>query len=255
MVSNVAPPYANIFMAEFESKFIYTNVLFQQYCPLWKRYIDDIFLVWCGDLHSLQSINTYVDKLTFSILYDQKSISFLDTLVIINEDRTLSTDLYVKSTDKNSLLLFTSCHPRHIKRSLYKSQYSRINRIVSDPALSSVRLDEMASKFRHRDYPDRFLDLSLGSSSSTTLQPKVNRMVFVNTYHPFMSIFQGLIRKHWPLLGSSYPNIPEFQVAPLMCHKKPLNLRNLLVSADIGSSKLITKQTFLATARKGTFPC
>ncbi|CAJ0949902.1 unnamed protein product [Ranitomeya imitator] len=58
----------------------------QQYCPPWKRYIDDIFLVWCGDLDSLQSfhqsINTYVDKLTFSILYDQKSISFLDTLAI-----------------------------------------------------------------------------------------------------------------------------------------------------------------------------
>ncbi|CAJ0927866.1 unnamed protein product [Ranitomeya imitator] len=202
-----------------------------------------------------QFINTCVDKLTFSILYDQKSISFLDTVVIINEDRTLSTDLYVKPTDKNSLLLFTSCHPRHIKRSLPKSQYSRINRIVSDPALRSVRLEEMTSKFRHRGYPDRLLDLSSGSSSSTTSQPKVNRIAFVNTYHPFMSMFQGLIRKHWPLLGTSYPNISEFQVAPLMCHKKPPNLRNLLVSADIGSSKLVTKQTFLATARKGTFPC
>ncbi|CAJ0935795.1 unnamed protein product [Ranitomeya imitator] len=43
MGSNVAPPYANIFMADFESNFVYTHVLFQQFCPLWKRYIDDIF--------------------------------------------------------------------------------------------------------------------------------------------------------------------------------------------------------------------
>ncbi|CAJ0966829.1 unnamed protein product [Ranitomeya imitator] len=259
MGSNVAPPYANIFMADFESKFVYTHVLFQQFCPLWKRYIDDIFLIWCGDLDSLlsfyQSINTSVDKLTFSIQHDQKSIYFLDTLVTINDDRSLSTDLFVKSTDKNSLLLFTSCHPRHIKRSLPRSQYSRINRIVSDPSLRAVRLNEMASKFRNRGYPDSFLDFPLDNSPLTTPQPRVNRMAFVNTYHPFMPMFHGLIRKHWPLLGLSYPGIPEFQVAPLMCHKKPPNLRNLLVSADIGSSKLVTRQTFLATARKGTFPC
>ncbi|CAJ0921237.1 unnamed protein product [Ranitomeya imitator] len=70
-----------------------------------------------------------------------------------------------------------------------------------------------------------------------------------------MPMFHGLIRKHWSLLGLSYPSVPEFQVAPLMCHKKPSNLRNLLVSADVGSSKMVTRQTFLATARTGTFPC
>ncbi|CAJ0949911.1 unnamed protein product [Ranitomeya imitator] len=259
MGSNVAPPYANIFMVDFESKFIYTHVLFQQFCPLWKRYIDDIFMIWCGDLDSLlslyQSINTSVDKLTFTMQHDQKSISFLDTLVTINEDRTLSTDLFVKSTDKNSLLYFTSCHPHHIKRSLPRSQYSRINRIVSDPSRRTVRLNEMASKFRARGYPESFLDFPLDSSSSTKSQSRVNRMAFVNTYHPFMPIFHGLIHKHWSLLGLSYPTIPEFQVAPLMCHKKPPNLRNLLVAADIGSSKLVARQTFLATTRKGTFPC
>ncbi|CAJ0921235.1 unnamed protein product [Ranitomeya imitator] len=98
MGSNVAPPYANIFMADFEGKFVYTHVLFQQFCPLWKRYIDDIFLIWNGDLDSLfsfyDSINKSVDRLTFSIQHDRKSISFLDTLVTINDDRSLSTDLF-----------------------------------------------------------------------------------------------------------------------------------------------------------------
>ncbi|CAJ0942415.1 unnamed protein product [Ranitomeya imitator] len=259
MGSNVAPPYANIFMADFEGKFVYTHVLFQQFCPLWKRYIDDIFLIWNGDLDSLfsfyDSINKSVDRLTFSIQHDRKSISFLDTLVTINDDRSLSTDLFVKPTDKNSLLLFTSCHPRHIKRSLPRSQYSRVNRIVSDPSLRTVRLNEMTSKFRNRGYPESLLKTSLDNSSSNVPQQPVSRMAFVNTYHPFMPMFHGLIRKHWSLLGLSYPSVPEFQVAPLMCHKKPSNLRNLLVSADVGSSKMVTRQTFLATARTGTFPC
>ncbi|CAJ0968878.1 unnamed protein product [Ranitomeya imitator] len=46
MGSNVAPPYANIFMTSFEEHFVYTHCLFQQYCIYWKRYIDDVFLIW-----------------------------------------------------------------------------------------------------------------------------------------------------------------------------------------------------------------
>ncbi|CAJ0967736.1 unnamed protein product, partial [Ranitomeya imitator] len=281
MGSNVTPPYANIFMAEFESTFVYTHPLFQQYCLLWKRYIDDIFLIWKGDIESLMSFyhttNQRFVKLTFTIQHDQRSIPFLDTLVVINDDRVLSTDLYVKPTDKNCLLFFTSCHPRHIKRSLPKLQFQRINRIVSDPSQRTLRLNDMASKFHDRGYPDTLLDCSMDTSSSNTSRSDIRRIAFVNTYHPFMQLFNKIIHRHWPSLGLSYPDIPEFLhfknltctskhrlsvlrlteflVPPLMCHKKPPSLRNLLVSADIGSSKTEMRQTVLTSARKGTFPC
>ncbi|CAJ0960861.1 unnamed protein product [Ranitomeya imitator] len=88
----------------------------------------------------------------------------------------------------------------------------------------------MASKFRNRGYPDSLLNVPLDNPPSSISQQRVNRMAFVNTYHPFMPMFHGLIRKHWPLLGLSYPT-------------------------DIGSSKLVKRQTLLATAQKGTFPC
>ncbi|XP_077148443.1 uncharacterized protein LOC143809192 [Ranitomeya variabilis] len=246
-------------MADFESKFVYTHSLFQQYGILWKRYIDDIFLIWSGDIESLMSfhhtINNSLVKLTFTIHHDQRSIAFLDTRVIINEDGSLSTDLYVKPTDKNSLLLFSSCHPRHVTRALPKSQFQRINRIVSDPVQCSLRLNDMATKFRNRGYPDTLLALSAATVSPIVTRPKIRRMTFVNTHHPFMRVFHGIIHRHWSLLGQSYPDIPEFNVPPLMCHKKPPNLRNLLVSADIGSSRTVMRQTFLTTARRGTFPC
>ncbi|CAJ0940725.1 unnamed protein product [Ranitomeya imitator] len=255
MGSNVAPPYANIYMAEFESRFVYVHPLFQQYCRLWKRYIDDIFLIWCGDIDSLlsfhQSINQSVNKLTFTIQYDSRSIPFLDTLVIINEDGVLSTDLYVKPTDKNSLLLYTSCHPRHIKKALPKSQFQRINRIVSNNSQRSLRLNDMASKFRSRGYPDSLLDFHSNNTPPTAIRSSRQRIAFVNTHHPFMQLFYKIIYKHWPLLGLSYPKIPEFLAPPLICHKKPPNLRNLLVSADVGSAKTTIKQTFLTTAPFG----
>ena len=43
MGTRLAPSYANIFMADFETKNVYT------YTPQplwWKRYIDDIFVLW-----------------------------------------------------------------------------------------------------------------------------------------------------------------------------------------------------------------
>ncbi|CAJ0967970.1 unnamed protein product [Ranitomeya imitator] len=179
MGSNMAPPYANIYMAEFESRFIYVHPLFQQYCRLWKRYIDDILLIWCGDIDSLlsfrQSINQSVNKLTFTIHYDSRSIPFLDTLVIIDEDGVLSTDLYVKPTDKNSLLLYTSCHPRHIKKALPKSQFQRINGIVSNNSQRSLRLNDMASKFRSRGYPDSLLDFHSNNMPPTAIRSNLVR--------------------------------------------------------------------------------
>ncbi|CAJ0943091.1 unnamed protein product [Ranitomeya imitator] len=80
MGSNVAPPYANIFMAAFEEKFVYTHHLFQQHCLYWKRYIDDVFLIWRGDEISLSQffneINLCIPNLTFSITKDSHSVSF-----------------------------------------------------------------------------------------------------------------------------------------------------------------------------------
>ncbi|CAJ0928468.1 unnamed protein product [Ranitomeya imitator] len=259
MGSNVAPPYANIFMADFESNFVYTHPLFQQYCLLWKRFIDDIFLVWCGDIESLMSfyqyINQCVTKLTFTIHYDQKSISFLDTQIIVNEDGSLASDLYVKPTDKNSLLLFSSCHPHHIKKALPLSQFQRINRIVSESSQRTLRLKDMALKFQNRGYPDTLLKHSSEFSISRRVRDDTRRMAFVSTHHPFMRLFHRIIHKHWPLLGLSYPDIPEFLSPPLMCHKKPPNLRNLLVSADVGSSRREMRQISLSVTRKGTYPC
>ncbi|CAJ0950559.1 unnamed protein product [Ranitomeya imitator] len=77
MGSNMAPPYANIFMASFEEHYVYTHYHFQQYCIYWKRYIDDVFLIWGGDEISLlqfyRDLNSYVSNLTFSISKDYHS--------------------------------------------------------------------------------------------------------------------------------------------------------------------------------------
>ncbi|CAJ0924715.1 unnamed protein product [Ranitomeya imitator] len=136
MGSNVAPPYANCYMADYEKTAIYTNDLFQTHARVWKRYIDDIFCIWDGPEETLKTFFLFLKSswpgLDFTMSYNLKEINFLDTLVCKNEEGELSTDLFTKPTDRNSLLHYHSFHPTRMKNSIPKSQFKRVQRIVSD---------------------------------------------------------------------------------------------------------------------------
>ncbi|CAJ0967219.1 unnamed protein product [Ranitomeya imitator] len=219
MGSNVAPPYANAYMAHYEDTSIYTQDLFHSHALTWKRYIDDVFCVWGG---------TSWPGLDFTMTYDTHQISFLDTLVIKDDNGNLSTDLYLKPTDRNSLLHYSSFHPKNMIKSIPKSQLNRVSKIVSDPATKDLRTTEMRSKFRGRGYPPRILD--------TPPRPT----------------------NHSPTLAyssRSIPHDPRISHPFLPCFKRPRNIKDNLVRADIGPTHSGPTQRFLANPKTGTFPC
>ena len=62
MGTRTAPSYANIFMADLENKLLDNSPNNLQ--PLiWKRYIDDIFVVWT---HGEESLHTFINHLNTS---------------------------------------------------------------------------------------------------------------------------------------------------------------------------------------------
>ncbi|CAJ0959891.1 unnamed protein product [Ranitomeya imitator] len=259
MGSNVAPPFANIFMDFYETSYVYCHPLFSSNVIFWRRFIDDVFFIWTGDAEALRGfhadLNSSTPNITFSLQYSDQSINFLDTLIIIRSGGIVETDLYVKSTDRNSLLSYTSNHPRHVKKALPKSQHDRIRRIVSNPVQRTMRHMEMDRKFHDRGYPPT-LDGNIGAQNiNVTATPKQPRIAFVSVFHPFKQQIQQCILKHWNIVQNSYPTIPEFNTRPIFCDKRSDNLRNYLVRADIGSSRPSIKQRVLSTPRNGTFPC
>lgn len=104
---------------------------------IWRHFIDNIFCIWVGTLESLLSFFEYLNgiwaELQFTITYNEEQIRFLDTLIKKDLDGKLSSDLYRKETDRNSILYFESGHPQSVKSTIPKSQFQGINRIVSDP--------------------------------------------------------------------------------------------------------------------------
>lgn len=75
-----------------------------------------------------------VEGLKFKMRVDEESISFLG-IKVYKKDRHLETDVCVKSTDHNQLLLYSSFHPHTVFPSIPQGQVARVGRIVSDPAL------------------------------------------------------------------------------------------------------------------------
>ncbi|CAJ0924288.1 unnamed protein product, partial [Ranitomeya imitator] len=162
MGSNVAPPYANAYMAHFEESVIYRHHLFISNVLYWMRYIDDIFCLWGGTLESLDTFFTFLNEawpgIRFTITHDTISVSFLDTTVLKDQEGHLTTDLHTKPTDRNSVLHFDSFHPPAVKRCIPKSQFQRVRRIVSDQDKCEQRLQDMTTKFHQRGYPKHILE-------------------------------------------------------------------------------------------------
>ncbi|XP_073416057.1 uncharacterized protein [Dendrobates tinctorius] len=263
MGANIAPAYANAYMNYFEINHVFCNDLFLQYATEYHRYIDDIFFIWTGTTSSLQDfylhLNSIRPELQFTLHFNMESVPFLDTKVIQDSEGNLSTDLYCKPTDTNSLLHYSSCHPKATKNSLPRSQFNRVARIVSDHDIRNEKLDIMTKKFKDRCYPSKLLEVEkqrvLTPSSPLPRTCAKERIPFVHTFHPLMPKVYSIIKKHWPLLFKAYPDVGSFEAPVLICTKRPTNIRDKVVRADIGSKLPTTTQRLLASRRCGTFPC
>ena len=130
------PGYTNIFMANFELKYIYP------YYPYIKdktktclRFIDNLFMIWtCSEqelLDFMSDLNKKHHSIKFEFKYSQTKIEFLDVLVHKDHNNMLQTTIYRKQTDRQSYLDARSEHPKLLKDNIPYSQALRIKRICS----------------------------------------------------------------------------------------------------------------------------
>ena len=82
MGTKLAPAYANIFMDRLEQTILSSTTLKPSY---YKRYIDDIFMLWPHSLSDLMNfitnLNNYHPLIKFTFEHSHKQITFLDVNV------------------------------------------------------------------------------------------------------------------------------------------------------------------------------
>lgn len=92
-----------------EESLTFNNVLFNENCRCWFRFLEDVFAIWEDDLNTLSLFITYINYLIpgleFIMTYNQEKMSFFDTCVSMVNGK-LSSDLYTKPANCNHLFAF-----------------------------------------------------------------------------------------------------------------------------------------------------
>ncbi|OCT80567.1 hypothetical protein XELAEV_18027379mg [Xenopus laevis] len=210
---------------------VYTNSSYIHYCQLYKRYIDDIIMIWTGTIESLMGfcgqLNSAVPTIKFTMIHDPVRINFLD-VTIQKENGYLKTDLYKKETDHNSLLQYSSFHPPSLKNNLPKTQCKRVKRITTDEHKGNIRMEEMKNRFLQRGYPEALLDACMQEvkdiPKNKLIEQKekkeTQRLAFVSKFNVASNNICKIITKHWHILQRCVPHVPAFVEFPLMAYQR-----------------------------------
>ena len=224
-------------MDKLETDFLNT----QEYLPLvWYRYIDDVFILIHGEeklKFFLDDLNKYHPNINFTHQSNKECINFLDLTVSLLDNK-VSTDLYIKPTDRHQYLHYSSSHPDHTKKSIFYSQALRLNRICSVETDFVRHKKEMNSWFLKQGYPENIINRQME-------KVKFKKQIFsrrggvtkgvplVIMYYPLLKSVGTILYKHLYLqhLDKEVENV--FSVALVVSLKSARKLSSYLVRAKI----------------------
>ena len=246
MGTRLAPSYANLFMDLFERRHVYT---YHTQPILWKRYIDDIFLLWGHSILELQDfiehLNNCVPSIKFEANISESEINFLDVKVLLTNN-TITTTLYTKETDTLSYLDYSSCHPTSCKKSIPYSQFLRLRRICSDSDDFVIQSRKLANSFHRANYPDKVIqdgfnkayllnrdELLHKTRKDKSDSDKRDQIFLITDYHPTFRAVLDITSNNWDMLDNSSATRPLLQIPVIRGFRRPQNLRDLLVRAKL----------------------
>ena len=194
MGTPMAPSLANLFMAWLEEAMMAASpVLIPR--EFWRRFLDDIFLLWTNTRHELDDfifhINSFHPSIKFTVNSSPVSLPFLDINISLR-DGYLHTDPHTKATDAHGYLHRRSCHPPHVYKNIPSSQFLRVRRLCSDPETFKKSSKEIEASLLSRGYDINSLkqasEKALVTPRSETLTYKVKlghkRPPMVVTHNP-----------------------------------------------------------------------
>lgn len=241
MGTKIGPNYANIFMGTLETKFLDNYPL----KPLfYKRYIDDIFLVWS---HGEENLNKFISdfnkahcNISFSHAYSASTISFLD-VQITTDNNGLATSVYRKPTDRHQYLNFHSSHVRHCKTAIPYSQALRFRRICSNQNDFASNCEQLRIDLARQKYPLPLIENSIRKASEQERSSLISdskapnsrsRTNLILTYSASGPNVNEILRRHHNILLQSERMRHVIPDPPRVVYRRARNIRDMVTSSQ-----------------------
>lgn len=240
MGKRLAPSYANIFMAKWETEV-------HEKCPIkpliYLRFLDDIFGVW---VHSeeefkqyLNTLNTFYPTIKIKHTQSYQQVDFLDTTVFKGPDfgRTHKVDVRVffKETDTHALLHASSYHPHFTWKGIVKSQLIRFHRICTrkEDFFRATRI--LFKALRKRGYKRPMLRQSFNSFLEKAQHEQTTKIPLITTYSHSTKGFNPKVKENFEEHILSHGLLPRHAV--INAFRKNDNLSQILVRASLPQPK------------------
>ncbi|KAJ1137394.1 hypothetical protein NDU88_003801 [Pleurodeles waltl] len=183
MGSTFAPSLACLYVNNFERLVVLNNNNpYRDKIKLWKRYIDDVLLIWTGNKEEALAFAAWLNGanpfLTFTMNMGDNKLLFLD-LLIYEHDGGLATEVYYKPTDCNNLLQYQSFHPRALRDNLRVGQFLRLRLNCSSVTDYRKHADKLTTKLHTKDYPPHLVSRARkrarNNNRDQLLQPRASK--------------------------------------------------------------------------------
>jgi len=138
--------------------------------PFFKRYVDDILTAIPTNNYNtiLTMFNSYHPKLQFTLEKEkEKTIPFLDVLVIRNEDGIIDTNWYHKPTFSERYINYFSLHPLKDKINIIHNLKHR-SMALSSPAYHKSNLEYIKKMLEENEYPISLIKKILYKQNNAT---------------------------------------------------------------------------------------
>lgn len=163
MGNNASVQLANIYMAYIEKEII--DKYFLLAClAIYKRYIDDIFILWKGSYEQLLNFQKEYNNIhpNINLTFEQSkiSITFLDLVIyknINNINIKLYTRTHQKALNKYLYIPYKSYHSKAMHKGWITSELKRYQYQCNDPIEFSKIKKLFHERLRARGFPNSFL--------------------------------------------------------------------------------------------------
>lgn len=263
MGAKYAPSVANLFMDMLEERYIYG--ISRPEIKFYRRYIDDIIIVWEGSSESFLDFLDELNQNDYGISFTGKSnpdvIDYLD-LQILKQGGELFTKTFFKVTDRNGYIPTSSCHHPKWKENIPKGQLLRIRRNCRNIEDFRDQADALIKKFVDKGYKiDPLVKLkeeiqrldrdSLLGKEQRNRKNSPDDIAFVTGFNNQYRSIEFIVRKYWPILRSDRTLGKILTKKPRFIYRKAPTLRNHLVHNVIDPPRSVK----LFADMKGFYRC